>query len=172
MADEDRLGQYYQRMRSLGELRCKVILCTASDMPICGHYFDPPAESDLAAALYAHLLQLWENLQPDSEENQFNGMAVVAAGILTFGELDRVDYILNNVPPHHIILDHGCGYCNLLAFRIVARLLPLPQSLLNYSLWIQGSLEVEQVKQWLYEYRSRLVWNLDSNQFILVRNVA
>jgi hypothetical protein len=154
-------------MRSLGELRCQVIACTVSDIPRFKRYFNPPPEANLTEELHIHLLQLWEHDLPNATGNQYNGMAVIAAGILTFGNLSMVDYILANLPPHRIVLDHGCGFCNLLAFRAVARLLPLPKELSNYSLWVKGSSEAKQVKNWVHEYRSHLIWNPKNEQFIV-----
>jgi hypothetical protein len=168
MAKNNQLDPYYERMRPLGELRCRVINCTGSNMPKSKFYFDPSPSIDVEEALHRHLLQLWESCLPEERVNEFNGMAVIAAGLLTFGDLSRLNYILEHVPPHRIELDHGCGYCNVLAVRIVARLLPLPKELPLCSLWIQGSQEVEEVKQWIHEHRSRLVWNPDSMKFDLL----
>jgi hypothetical protein len=164
---EKRLNQYGEKMRSLGMLRCKVIICTASDNPKFSHYFDPPEEVDLAEALYAHLLALWEDCQYPPEENGI-GSSIIAAGLLTYGELDRIDYILEHVPRQRVVLDHGCGFCSILAVQTVASLLPLPKNLMDYYLWIQGSTEVEQVKQWLDSHRSCLSWDAMTQRFVLL----
>jgi hypothetical protein len=163
-------AQYQQRMLPvLGVWRCRVINCLGFDNPQLGHYFNPPPEADLAAAFRAHLQQLWAEYWPGASDNEpiSIGMAIIAAGLLTYGELPRVDYILNHVPPERIVLDHGCGWCALLAYRITAQLLPLPEEFTEYSSWTQGSPEVAQVKQWLQEHRSRLVWYPEHNRFIL-----
>jgi hypothetical protein len=164
---EKRLNQYGEKMRPLGMLRCKVIRCTASDNPKFGHYFDPPEEVDLAEALYAHLLALWEDCQYPPEGNGI-GSSIIAAGLLTYGELDRIDYILEHVPRQRVVLDHGCGFCSILAVQTVASLLPLPKKLMDYYLWIQGSTEVEQVKQWLDSHRSCLSWDAMTQRFVLL----
>jgi hypothetical protein len=163
----ERLQQYGRKMRPLGMSRCKVIKCTLSDNPKLIHYFDPPEEVNLAEALHDHLLELWGNYQLNLEEDKC-GCSIVAAGLLTYGELERIDYILEHAPHQRVVLDHGCGFCSILAVQIVASLLPLPKNLEDYSLWIKGSKEIEQVTQWFDRHRSCLSWDTASQKFVLL----
>jgi hypothetical protein len=172
MAKSRPLHSYYKRMQSLGKLRSLVIICTGSDNSRLNHYFNPPPEVNLEKALYQHLLELWDRYPPIAGENGYDTYAVTAAGLLTFGELSRLDYILDNVPPHRIHGSHGSAYCKRVAFKIVAEILPLPKELPHYSSWIQGSREVAEVKQWIHEHRSCLAWNPDSMEFDLLETVA
>jgi hypothetical protein len=164
----------YDRMQPLlnKRLHYQVIICTGSDNSKLAHYFNPPLEANLEEELYQHLLELWNRYPPIAGENGYCTYAVTAAGLLTFGDLSRLDYILDNVPPHRIHGWNGYAYCRCVAFKIVTRMLPLPKELPHYSSWIQGSREVEEVKQWIHEHRSRFVWNPDSMEFDLLETVA
>lgn len=149
--------QYWERLEPLGELRCRVLACMNADTG--WNYFNPPESADLNDELLRFLEGKWEQWLHEARGPQFNATAVVAAGLLTFGRLEMADYIVANLPPERIKLDHGCGWCNAVAPRIAASLLPLPDRLRAYMEWYEGSALADEVRSWLAANRSRLRWD-------------
>lgn len=94
-------------------------------------------------------------------------MAVVAAGLLSYGRLDMAKYILDHLPDHLV----RNGYCNLIARRIVAAVLPLPEELRGWVQWIAGSPEAEAVRSWFARHRALLRWEPSSGKFVLPESV-
>jgi hypothetical protein len=134
-----------------------------SDNPRLPQYFDPPEGANLNVAFREHLELLWDRWLPEATGPQFTGMAVVAVGLLSYGRLEMVDYILGQLPPEPI---QG-GYCNSLAVRFTKVLLPLPDELRECGTWVTGSPEAESVRRWFAEHRPRLVWDPSAERFQL-----
>lgn len=90
---------------------------------------------------------------------------LLAAGLLTFGHLDMVDVILDNVPPG---LSHqvATGYCVAAPANILSRVLPLPEALKPDGL--HSVLDWERVREWFELNRRYLEWDAASEQFRLV----
>ena len=155
---------YFQRMdQALGYFRGQVLACTMSDQPGHPHYFNPPEGADLKSAFREHLEGLWARLLPEATGPQFNYMAVVAAGLLTYGRLDMVEYILDHLPDHFVIE----GFCNRTSRYILAVYLPWPAELGGWVQWIAGSPEAEAVRSWFAANRDRLQWDPPTGKFVL-----
>lgn len=108
---------------------------------------------------------MWKWWSANASGPQFNGLAIVAAGLLTYGRLDMAGYILANLPPHRMEMDTFAGSGNVLAFRIAASLLPLPERLRSYMEWYDGSPVGDEVRQWFATHRLRLAWDAERQQF-------
>jgi hypothetical protein len=155
---------YFKRMdAALGYFRGQVLACTMSDKPGLPQYFNPPEGTDLKAAFREHLEGLWARWLPEATGPQFNGMAVVAAGLLTYGRLDMAAYILDHLPDHFVME----GFCNRTARYVVAVVLPLPAELCGWPQWIAGSPEAEAVQSWFAANRALLRWEPLSGKFVL-----
>jgi hypothetical protein len=150
-------------MQPLGFLRGQVLACTISDNPRLPQYFNPPDGADLNAAFQEYLEGLWTRWLPEATGPQFNGMAVIAAGLLSYGTLEMVEYILDHLPDHFV----RNGYCNLIARRVVVAVLPLPEELRGWVQWIAGSPKAEAVRSWFARHRDMLRWQPSSGKFIL-----
>src|SRR5262245_57819154 len=105
---------YWERLRPLGELRCRVLACLMADNPRLPTHVDPPAGAPLADALQAHLTKLFADSGDDAAVRR-----IVAAGLLTFGRLDMAGVILRELPAAPVVTDHGAGWCALLPYRVV-----------------------------------------------------
>ena len=162
---DDAEQQFWEDLKPLGEFRWRVLACVGSFDRGLRQHFHPSEPSALPESLRLYLDAVWAREQPTATGPQFNGLAVVAAGLLTYGRLEMADYVLANMPPHPIELDHGCGWCNVLAFRIAATLLPLPAHLRAYMEWFEGSPTAGEVRSWFTSHRARLRWNNDVEKF-------
>jgi hypothetical protein len=149
-------------MQPLGTLRLRLLACLQADNPRLATFFDPPADRPIFECLHEHLGKLYEKFSDDPYSRIF-----VAAGMLTFGDLPRADDILNYLPRSPVVIDHGAGWCALVACETVAAVLPIPPEHRNVRAWIQGSAEASAVTQWLNENRSRLLWNPSTERFKL-----
>jgi hypothetical protein len=92
----------------------------------------------------------------DRSEGHFNYALLITAGVLlTYGRLDVIDHILDNLPQPN----------SLSRFRVIAAvvkdLLPLPQDLKPIE-------NRELVRQWIRDHEDRLVWDDDQGRFLLV----
>jgi hypothetical protein len=150
-------------MKSLGVLRCRILACLGADDPKLPAFFDPPCDRPLYKSVYRHLLDLYENWGDDPESRR-----IVAAGLLSFGDLTRVDEILGQFPHKAIVLDHGAGWCPLVAYSTVAALLPLPDQYRDASRWIEGSADAAGVVAWFRMNQDRLRWDSKAEVFVLV----
>jgi hypothetical protein len=130
-------------------------------------HFNPSIDADFNEVFRIHLERFWEERLPEATGNQFNGMANCAAGLLSYGRLEMVDYILDNLPPEKIEMVQGYGYCNLLAFQITIALLPLPEQFRDCFQWAKGTQEENRLKEWFRQNRTDLVWNSTSGVFEL-----
>src|SRR4051812_11883777 len=93
---------YWARVRSLGELRCRVLACMSADNPRVPAYFDPATPGRLQDALLGHL----ETIYSASATEPVTRL-ITAAGLLTLGRLEAAEAILSHLPPERLTLDHG-----------------------------------------------------------------
>jgi hypothetical protein len=166
----DPLEEYRQRIQPLGYMRCRILSCTLGGSPRSSYYFNPTPDSDLVTEFFNYLQNLWKNYQTGKikeadQSEKYIGSCIVAAGLLTFGDLKMADYILSNLPSRRIELDHSCGYCLVIAVRVTAYLLPIPKEMPNSSLWIENSVEADQIRTWFHTYRDRFIWDVEAGKF-------
>jgi len=152
---------FWTRMRPLGNLRCRILACLGADDPKLPAFFDPPPDMPAGEALHRHLLELHDAFGADPDS-----LRIVAAGLLSFGELDRAGEILSRFPREPITLDHGAGWCGLIAYSAVAELLPLPAELGDVRRWTQESDAAGDVVQWLASNHNRLAWDAAGERFV------
>ena len=148
-------------MRALGNLRCRILSCLGADNPKLPAFFDPPPDEPVADALHRHLLELHGAFADDPESRR-----IVAAGLLSFGELARAGEILSRFPPEPVVTDHGAGWCPLIAYSAVAELLPLPEELRDARRWTQESACARQLVEWFASNHTRLAWDSGSEHFV------
>jgi hypothetical protein len=164
--EEEARERYWRRMEALGRFRCCALACLHPGNP--QRHFNPPEGTELAGALREHLERLWQRWLPQATGPQFNSTAVIAAGFLTYGQLEMADYILANLPPRPIAVELGWGYCNLLAVQVLGALLPLPSELRwGYAAWVEGTSEAQAVREWFQANRARLTWDAEQRRFVL-----
>lgn len=161
--DHQHEQQYWQRMAPLGPLRCQVLSCTSFGYPRAVSAFDPPPAADLRAAFDRHMTALWQRWLPQADGPQFNGLAVVAAGLLLGGRLAMVNYILDQLPA--TVVRHG--YCNTIARQIVVAMLPLPEALRDWAQWTAGSAAAQALHDWLAAHQALLQWQPAADKFVL-----
>lgn len=152
-----------QRLDTLpvGEFHWRILACLGME-----DAFNPPQDADTLQEFRVMFEDIWNNTPgADSVTGQFNGLAVVAAGLLICGRLRMIECILRNIPKHKIELDHGCGWCNLVAFRVAAAVLPLPTHLTRYGQWHRGNPMVAEVQAWLEAHRENLSWSPSTQHF-------
>jgi hypothetical protein len=154
--------RFWERMQPLGALRCRILACLGADNPKLPTFFDPTPDQPLHECLHQHLLKLYDKCAADPESRR-----IVAAGLLSFGELARADEILSQLPREPMVIDHGAGWCSLIAYSVVATLLPIPEEHGDPRRWIQGSSNAAAVVQWLDTHRSRLRCDSNVEGFVL-----
>ncbi|HUA61712.1 MAG TPA: hypothetical protein VML19_23355 [Verrucomicrobiae bacterium] len=150
------------RLQQLGNLRCRILACLGADNPRLPAFFDPPEDQPVSDCLHRHLLKLHEAFAGDADSQR-----IVAAGLLSFGELSRVHEILHLFPAEPTVMDHGAGWCPLIAYSAVSELLPLPKELQDVRRWLQGSTEATHLLQWLQLNYERLSWDGEKKRFTL-----
>lgn len=153
--------EFWKRMRPLGNLRCRILLCLGADNPLLSAYFDPLTEQPIHAGLHRHLLRLYVVFGNDLVSRR-----IVAAGLLTFGELQRVSEILGCFPTTAVATDQGAGWCAMIAYRTVAALLPWPSDLKDAGQWVEGSEVAVAVRRWFAEHRDELHWDARGEHFV------
>lgn len=156
-----RITPFWERMRPLGDLRCRILACLGADNRKLPAFFDPPPDRPIEESLHRHLLKLHEAFAADPDSRR-----IVAAGLLSFGELARAGEILSQFPREPVVLDHGAGWCPLVAYSTVARLLPLPEEHRDPKRWIQGSADAGALWQWLQSHYDRLRWDSTTERFV------
>jgi hypothetical protein len=156
------ISPFWARMQPLGARRCRILACLGADNPKLPAFFDPPRDRPVHEYLHRHLLDLHEKWGDDPDSRR-----IVAAGLLSFGELTRADEILSRFPPKAIVLDHGAGWCPMVAYTTVAALLPLPEQYRDASRWIEGSADATAVVAWFHTHRDRLRWDSKAEHFVL-----
>lgn len=75
---------------------------------------------------------------------------IFAAGLLTYGQIEMVDDILDNIPS-------GKAHVRRLAWTVTT-LLPIPQNIDVFK-------DAEAIKKWLNEHKDRLSWNAEQKHF-------
>jgi len=90
---------------------------------------------------------------------------LLAAGLLTYGQLGMVDVILDNVPPG-LSQERATGYCAAAPANILSRLLPLPDALKTDG--VHSLLDWDRVREWFESNRHQLEWDAANEQFRLV----
>lgn len=153
---------FWIRMRPLGALRCRILACLGADNPRLPAFFDPPEDRPVNECLHRHLLKLHETFAADPDS-----LRIVAAGLLSFGDLARADEVLSQFPREPVVTDHGAGWCPLVAYSTLARLLPLPEEHRDPRHWIHGSANATALLQWFQAHRNRLRWDSSAEQFVL-----
>jgi hypothetical protein len=154
---------YWERLRPLGELRCRVLACLMADNPRLPTHFDPPADAPLAEALLEHLSKLLDAFADDTPTRR-----LLAAGLLTYGRLDMAEVILSELPAAPVVTDHGAGWCALLPSGVVSELLPLPEALHDPRRWVEGSTAAADLRTWFEQHRGRLQWDAAAERFVEV----
>jgi hypothetical protein len=149
-------------MRPLGNLRCRILACLGADNPKLPAFFDPPQNGPMLESLHRHLLKLQQEFAADPDSRR-----IVAAGLLSLGELARADEILSRFPLHPVAMDHGAGWCPLVAYSAVSELLPLPEELRDARGWVEGSATASGLMQWFHSNYNRLCWDSGSGRFVL-----
>ena len=120
------------------------------------------------AVLREHLEWLWGQWLPVQTELQFCSTAIVAAGIMSYGELGMAAYILDHLPDR----EFRNGYCLHAARRAFVAIIPVPKALRDWSTWIEGSPEAEAVRSWFARHQSDLTWQPSSGTFVLPESVG
>ncbi|MGK7888727.1 MAG: hypothetical protein AB4042_05290, partial [Leptolyngbyaceae cyanobacterium] len=118
-----------------------------------------PAEEKLEAYLDALYVRQQQRLEqhrkaqasPAMMDTDTFGMFVIASGLFTFGRLEMVPDILDNMP--------NSGEVRRLALVITA-LLPLPEA-------IEPLTDAQAVMDWVEDYRAQLMWDSTLEQFVL-----
>jgi len=154
---------YFARMASLDMVRGQVLCCTNCDNPKLSHYFNPPEGADLDAAFREHLEMLWTRWLPEETESQFCSTAIVAAGLLSYGDLRMAAYILQHLP-NRVFRN---GICLQVSRRAFVAILPVPKALRGWSQWIEGSPEAEAVRSWFARHQSDMTWQPSSGTFVV-----
>ena len=163
-------GQKYGRrfLPSQGRLRCGVLQLLYVEKPGSPYHLPlPPEDANLDEVVLRHLEGIWQRELPRATGPQFNHLAVVAAGLLTFGRLEMADYVLENLPPHRIEMDMFAGWGNVFAFRVTAAVIPVPEPLRDHMHWFEGSDTAKAVRAWFAQNRDRLEWNATERRFEL-----
>ena len=89
---------------------------------------------------------------------------LLAAGLLTYGHIEMVDVILNNVPPG-LSHEQATGYCVAAPSNILSRLLPLPETLKPDG--VHSVLDWDRVREWFEVNRRDLQWDAAKERFYL-----
>jgi len=147
-ADKLRLQK---RVEPLGHLRLCTLDCTFSSS-----YFNPPEGSDIFTAYRDHVARL----SSEWRDEDFPDRVLPVMRLLS-GDISAAEQVLDRLPPepHHV--DHGSGFCFVLAQRAMAHILPLPESLKEKpgQTWLAGSQAQADVRAWLEEHRDKLRWD-------------
>jgi len=159
--------QYWERMKPLGRWRCCVLDCLFASIPTFPHYFNPPSNSNLHQACLEYFESRFSEAIQDSNTEKDVGVAILAAGLFTFGRLDMAEVLLDNMVSKYKT-DHGAGRCVLLPMAILKDLLPLPNDICWVSLYYEGEIDIEAARSWLHKYRKRLRWDPDRGKFQLL----
>jgi hypothetical protein len=162
--------QYFDEQKT--SFRCVMVTCLEINAPKSPHYLDPISVQDLDAALYLVLQQLWSDYsEPDLSGGSNSVGAAIAAALATYGDIEKVDYVLANLPDEPITVTTRWPGCRLRTIATIAGLLPLPDGFPDYRDWIKGSSESVKVQNWMDIHRCQLVWDIDVERFVISSNV-
>ena len=90
---------------------------------------------------------------------------LLAAGLLTYGDVEMVNVILNNVPPE-LSREKATGYCIAAPANILSRALPLPEALKPKG--VHSALDWDRVREWFDLNKRNLEWDAAEERFRLV----
>lgn len=158
--------RYWKRLLPLGELRCRVLACLFANEPSSPCHFDPSMDADLRQECRRHFERLLEDSRLTlTREQRDTEIALVTAGLLTYGQIDRANDLLDNLTPH-FETDHGCGWCVLLPMVIFCTVLPLSEDICECS-FAGGNMDIVAARRWLDANRPYLVWDDTGEKFVL-----
>ncbi len=113
---------------------------------ICANYHPPPPLGENDAEFYSYVRSHYLQAKESGERTE---LFVFAAGLLTYGEIEMVDDILDNIPS-------GKGHIRRFAWTVNV-LFPAPKEL--------DALEnAPGLKRWFHENRDTFYW--DEQEFI------
>lgn len=144
-----------ERIDPLGYLRLRTLNCTAGWNPKAFGYFNPPEDINVFTAYHNHIARLSTKWRDDD----YPGGLLPAMRLLS-GDLSAAEQILDGLPSEPYEVDHGAGYCLVLAQRAMAHILPLSETLKERPVqtWLAGSQAQADVRAWLKEHRDKLRW--------------
>jgi hypothetical protein len=152
------MQSYWDGIRGLGEVRCRILMCIGGENPGTPAYFNPPVGSSVSAAFHEHLLRLWRDADLLSAP-------LLAAGLVTYGRREAAEYLITHLPKERIRLDQGAGWCAAYPFQVLAMTLPVPEELSDPSRWTLGDPEGEKLMEWFAGNGERLQWDPDRSRF-------
>ncbi len=143
----------------LSRVRQTILRCTSF-----GRKPDHPDVKAAALDLQAHLNRLLSALPSDSEPDKLT-RAILEAGLLSYGRLDLVESILENMPEHDPKRPGAMtGICVALPAMVLRNVLPLPPDIGGG--W-RRLMNKHQVREWFYQHRDRLQWVAADERFVL-----
>lgn len=145
-----------QQLAPLGHPRLRIVSCLGGDMPRLPQYLKvAPSESPFEAfrRFVAHMAQTC------SADRDLSTRALIGAARLLVGDLAGAHEILEHLPLTAVTLDQGAGYCRVLPGRALQTALPLPESLRQAPSILAGSREQAELRAWLGQHESSLVWD-------------
>jgi hypothetical protein len=111
----------------------------------------------LDAYLKQHHLTHQEYAEQNRQEGRFSpNMLVPAFALLTFGQIDVIDAMLDNVPRPNSAISHF-GIC----IAALKHLFPLPEQLNPLQ-------DPEAVRQWIHHHEEYLHFDADAGRFVLL----
>jgi hypothetical protein len=142
----------YQRLRLLG--------CLFGDDPRSLNYFEPTPEVDIFEAFRHYVERMSQVWAAESDP-----LTLFAAARFLTGDLNAAEVILDHLPVEAVKLDHGAGYCLVMAQKVLRASLPLPATLKEINRWLADSAEQAALRIWLAENRDRLSWHEESGVY-------
>jgi hypothetical protein len=120
----------------LGYQRLRLIGCFFGDNPRSPNYFEPTPVVDIFEA-FRHYVERMSRVWA-AESDPF---ALFAAARFLTGDLNAAEVILDHLPVKAVKLDHGAGYCLVIAQNILHTSLPLPADLKDINRWLEDFTE-------------------------------
>lgn len=118
--------------------------------------FELGSGDDIHTAFHAYAKRVadkWGHL------NDPLSVGLIATLALLSGSIDAAERILDTLPNEPIKTDHGAGYCLVLPFESLCAVLPLPDNLRDIRNWTRGSAIEQDLRAWLADHRSQLMWD-------------
>jgi hypothetical protein len=147
------------KLLPLGFLRWLVLDCLGGNTPKSPSYFDTATDIDIFTAFRDHVMRFSQPWQSESTDPW--AVSLMAASRLLCGELAAADLILDHLPEQPFKHDQSIRYCPVLPTRVMAAVLPLPQSLKDdcSRRWLAGSPVRTEIRAWLDAHRDTLRWD-------------
>lgn len=157
---------------TLGLYRSGIVWALRAKRP--GHAFsiERPHDRQNIYDLYeSYAMRIYPQLQ--KEEDRYS-RSMAGALKLTIGDLSGAEWVLDNLPPKRVDLDHGAGRALLVPAGAILHFLPLPEDFPDWLDLIAGSEAEARVRTWLVEHRDRLEWahdpeSPDQDRYVLRR---